>query len=47
MQVGREAEGEKESQADSPISMELATELDLKMLRSGPELKPRVERLTN
>ena len=40
------AEGERESPADSPLSMELNMGSDLMTLRSRPELKPRVRRLT-
>ena len=38
----RGAEGERESQADSQVSMEPEAGLHLKTLRSWPELKPRV-----
>ena len=41
------AEGEGESQADSALSTEPDTEPDLTILRSRPELKPRVRSLTN
>ena len=44
---GAEGEGERESQADSPLSMELKSGLDPKTLRSGPELKSRVRHLTD
>ena len=39
---GAEREREKESQADSTLSMELNAGLDLTTLRSGPEPKSRV-----
>ena len=44
---GSEEEGERESQADSLLSMELAAKLDLMTLRSLPEQKPRVRHWTN
>ena len=39
---GAKVEGERESQANSTLSMEL----DLMTLRSHPEMKPRVRGLT-
>ena len=49
MQTGGGAvgEGERESQADSLLSTELDVGLHLMTLRSQPELKPRVHRLTD
>ena len=41
------AEGEKESQADSPLSSEPEVGLNLPTLRSWPVLKTRVGYLTN
>lgn len=42
---GRETEG-KESQADSEPSVESPMQVDPTTLKSPPELKPRVRRLT-
>ena len=42
MEVEEQREREKESQADSPLSMEPHAGLDLTTLRSHPEWKPRV-----
>ena len=39
---GAEGEGERESQADSPLSMEPDMGLDLTTLKSWPEPKSRV-----
>jgi len=39
--IGGGAEGERESQADSPLSSEPDTGLDPITLRSEPEPKPR------
>lgn len=43
----RQREREKDSQADSMLSTELETGLDFMTLRSQPEPKPRVGRLTD
>ena len=43
----RREEGERESQADFPLSMEPDMGLDLMTLRSQPELKPRIRCSTN
>ena len=40
-------EREKEPEADSTLTMEPNTGLDLMTLKSWPELKPRVRSLTN
>ena len=45
--VRREEEGERESQADSPLSMEPNIGLNLTTLRSRHELKLRVGCLTD
>ena len=45
MQAGAGAKGERKYQAGSELSMEPAVGLDLKTLRSWPELKSRVESL--
>jgi len=48
VQAGAEAEGERESPADSPLSAETKAGLDARVhlptLRSGPEQKARVRK---
>ena len=44
---GAEGDRERESQADSVLNIELMGGLDLKTLRSWPELKLRVRGLAN
>ena len=46
-EVGGRAEGGRETQADSPLSEETDSGLNLMTLRSWTELKPRVGRFTD
>lgn len=43
----RREEQRRESQADSPLSVEPDAGLGLRTVRSQPELKPRVGHVTN
>ena len=45
--MGRRGRGREKSHADSMLSVEPNPRLDLRALRSQPELKPRVQRSTD